>query len=214
MKFELSNGSAISARQAWHDAFVSGVGSIDIRDVLNTLGVQFSAKGADKIIMDLCDKAKIQQAIHNIRVENKIVWAWGMFAYSPIGTENQNTLINILLPFALSAVKSEQFNSFQSVECGRLAFAAVADARIEAVTDQRHRRKRSEMAAFCRCSVAHYEKHWMPIFFKMKDAARDLSAQALPPVAKVVWQIVDKKNGESGAVEDLQGSMRTKAVAA
>lgn len=214
MKFELSSGAAMSARQAWHDAFVSGVGSIDIREVLNTMGVQFSAKGGDNCTMEHCDKGKIQQVIHNIKMDNKTAWAWGMFAYAPIGTENQATLMNILLPFALNAVKTDKFNPFESADCGRLAFAAIGDARIEAVTDKRHRRKRSEVAAFCRCSVEEYEKHWMPIFFKMKDAVRDLSAIALPPVAKVVWQIVDKKNGEHGAAEDLRGSMKTKAVAA
>lgn len=214
MNYELSSGQVMSARQAWHDAFVSGVGSIDIREVLNTLGVQFSAKGGDNCTMEHCDKGKIQQVIHNIKMDNKTVWAWGMFAYAPIGTENQNSLLNILTAFALEVVRTEKFNPFMSHECGLLAFAAIGDARVEAVTDKRHRRKKNEMAAYCRCSIDQYEKVWMPIFFKMKDAVRDLSAKALPPVAKVVWQIVDKHNGEMHAAEDLRGSMRTKAVAA
>ena len=196
MKFELSNGQVISARQAWHDAFTTDIRAIDYVELANGAGVQFTVKGSDNCTMNHCDKGKIQQVIHGIRQENKIAWAWGMYAYAPNGTQNLNSLMNILLPFALNSVRTEKFNSFTSPECGRLAFAAIHDASIEAWTDARYRRKRSEMAAFCNCTVEKYQKQWMPIFFNMKDRLRDLGAIALPPVASVVWMLVDKAKGE------------------
>jgi hypothetical protein len=48
----------------------------------------------------------------------------------------------------------------------------------------------------------------------MKDALKDLDAIALPPVADVVWLIIDEANDEVMASEDLRVAMKTPAVAA
>lgn len=214
MRFENSSGGAIGARFAWHEAFSSDVSGIDIREIANSSGVQFSAKGGDGKTMDHCDKGKIQQIVHTIKHQNKSAWAWGMLAYAPEGSENISLLRNILLDFAFKAVQSEKFNPFLVSQCGSLAFIAIADATIEARTGSRYRRKRDDMAKLLKCSVDDYLKKWSPIFFKMKDALKDLDAIALPPVADVVWLIIDKANGEASASEDLQTAMKTPAVAA
>ncbi len=214
MRFENSSGGAIGARFAWHEAFNSDVSGIDIREIANSSGVQFSAKGGDGKTMDHCDKGKIQQIIHTIKHQNKSAWAWGMLAYAPEGSENISLLRSILLDFAFKAVQSEKLNPYLSAQCGHLAFIAIADAAIEANTGRRYRRLRSDMAKLLKCSVDDYLKNWSKIFFKMKDALKDLDAIALPPVADVVWLIIDKANGEPMACEDLQAAMKTPAVAA
>ncbi len=214
MRFETANHNAMSARQAWHDAFVTGIRAIDYVELANGAGVQFTAKGSDNCTMDHCDKGKIQQVIHTLKMTQRNAWAWGMFAYSPEGTETASMLMNILFRFALESVKTETFNPFLSAECGRIAFVAVNDAAQEGRMDKRKRRNWSEMAILCRCTVEVYEKTWMPIFFKMKDSVRDLDAIALPPVANMVWTLIDKSNGEIGATEDLQKHLKTAADAA
>jgi hypothetical protein len=214
MKFENSSGGAIGARFAWHEAFSSDVSGIDIREIANSSGVQFSAKGGDGKTMDHCDKGKIQQIVHTIRCQNKNAWAWGMLAYAPEGSENISLLRNILLDFAFKAVQSEKFNPYLVSQCGSLAFIAIADATIEARTGTRHRRKRADMARLLKCSVDDYLKKWSPVFFKIKDALKDLDAIALPPVADVVWLIIDKANGDCAAEYDLREAMKTPAEAA
>lgn len=214
MKFETSSGWAISARAAWHCAFESGISGIDIRDIVNSGGVQFTAKGGDGKTMDHCDKGKIQQIIHTVKHQNKSAWAWGMLAYAPDGSENISVLRNILLDYAFKSVQTEKLNPYMTSQCGHLAFIAIADAAVEARTGTRHRRKRAEMAAVLRCSVDDYLKTWSPVFFKMKDALKDLDAIALPPVADVVWMIIDKAAGDVGAGFDLRAAMKTPAVAA
>jgi hypothetical protein len=37
------------------------------------------------------------------------------------------------------------------------------------------------MAALLKCSVDDYLKKWLPVFFAMKDALKDLDAVAPPP---------------------------------
>lgn len=214
MKFETSSGDAISARYAWHAAFDSGVVGIDIRDIVNSCGVQFTARGGDGKTMDHCEKGKIQQVIHGIRVTDKAAWAWGMLAYAPEGTENIALLRNILLDFAFKAVQTEKLNPYMTPQCGHLAFIAISDAAIESRTGERYRRKRADMAALLECSVDDYLQRWGKVFFKMKDALKDLDEIALPPVAKVIGLIIDKAGGDCGAINDLQKAMRAPVEAA
>lgn len=70
------------------------------------------------------------------------------------------------------------------------------------------------MAKLLKCTTDDYLRGWSPIFFKMKDALKDLDAIALPSVADVVWLIIDKASGEAVASEDLRAAMKTPAVAA
>lgn len=213
MKFETSSGTAMSARQAWHDAFVSGVGSIDTREVLNTLGVQFTVKGGDNCTMEHCDKGKIQQAVHNLKMKSLLAWAWGMYAYAPDGTENVNLLKSVLFPHAMKSVTNENFNPFLFKICGDIVELALNDARVEANTDARLLRRRADMAEALCCTEDEYVNSWRPLFFIMKDTLRDLDVIALPPIAHVVWLIVDKQTGDKKASEDLQVAMKTKAIA-
>ncbi len=214
MRFETANGNAMSARQAWHDAYVTGIKAIDYAELANGAGVQYTTKGSDNCTMHHCDKGKVQQVIHTLKMTERNAWAWGMFAYAPDGTETASMLLNILFRFAMQSVKTDSFNPFLSVECGRLAFIAVNDAAKEGRTGIRGRRKWDEMAAYCRCSVDDYKDKWMPIFFKMKDSVRDLDAVALPPVASLVWTLIDKSNGELSAAQDLQKTLKTASEAA
>ena len=211
MKFTLSNGYAISARQAWHDAFVTGVGAIDIKEAINLRGVQFTSKGSDGCTMDHCDKGKIQQIVNTIRTESPTAWAWGMMAYAPDGTENNKMLRNMLFPFLLDSVTNKKFNAYQSQEAGKLAYVAMADSCIEARSMQRTKRKWQEMSSLLRCTVEDYEHKWVGMFIKMKDALKDLDAIALPPVARVIGLINDKADGEEFAAEDLADFLRTPA---
>jgi hypothetical protein len=210
MKFKLSNGDAVSARQAWHDAFVTGVGAIDICDAVNSYNVQYTAKGSDNCTMDHCDKGKIQQVVNNLRHENNVAWAWGMMAYAPEGIENAKTLRNILFPFLMNFITNKKFNAFQSIEAGKLAYIAMGDSCIEARTMQRTKRKWQEMSNILRCTVDDYEHKWVGMFIKMKDALKDLDGIALPPVAYAIGLINDKSYGDLNAVEDLADLLKTR----
>jgi hypothetical protein len=209
MRFRLSNGDSISARQAWHDAFITGVGAIDIQESINSFNVQFSAKGSDGCTMDHCDKGKIQQVINTLRAEHNVAWAWGMMAYAPDGTENNKMLRNTLFPFLLSSVTSKKFNAYLSPVAGKLAYIAMADSAIEARSGARTKRRWQEMAHILKCSVDEYEKNWVGIFLKMKDALKDLDGVALPPIAHAVGLINDKADGDKDAVDDLAEFLQT-----
>lgn len=199
----------MGARAAWHDAFDPGINSIDMREILNCYGVQFTAKGGDSRIMDHCDKGKIQQVVQLLKERDKTAWAWGMWAYAPQQFGDTSEIKNILLNFAFKAVETRKFNPYLVPEAGHLAFIAMQDAAVEGRTGKRYPRKRAEMAKVCRCEAEAYLKRWMPVFFKMKDALKDLDAIALPPVAHVVWLIVDKAQGDISAGEDLKLSLRS-----
>lgn len=209
MKFELIEGTAMSARQAWHDAFFTGVRGLDINRLINNNGTHLKQCN-DNYSVGLCDKGKIQQVIYNVKQESKIAWAWGMFAYAPDGTENIKSLKAILLPYVLTNTRS--FDFLPSNTLSDLAELALHDACIEARTAKRKSRKKNDMAAVMCCSVEFYEKKLKPIFFKMKDSLKDLDAIALPPIANVIWLIIDKNNGDLNAAQDLQIAMKTKAA--
>lgn len=214
MKFEKSSGFAMGARQAWHEAFDPGINSIDMREVLNSYGVQFTAKGGEGRIMDHCDKGKIQQVIHSVKIANPMAWAWGMWAYAPQQFGDTSEIKNLLLGCAFRSVQTEKFNPYLVAEVGHLAFIAMQDAAVEGRTGERYRRKRADMAKLCRCDTDTYLKKWVPLFFKMKDALKDLDAIALPPVAEAIWLLVDKAEGELGAAYDLATAMKTPAEVA
>lgn len=209
MRFETSIGNAMSARAAWHEAFVSGIRAIDYVELANGAGVQFTAKGSDNCTMDHCDKGKIQQAVSNLKAKHREAWAWGMWAYAPDGAENTSTLVNILFQFAMQSVSSEAFNAFTSMEAGKLSRIALEHARIEAHTDERLRHDHGEMSVLLRVDRKIYEQRWMPLFFRMKDTLRDLDAIALPPIARVVGTLVHKATGDLNAAEDLAELLRT-----
>ncbi len=214
MKFVNSEGFAAGARQAWHEAFDPGISSIDMREILNSYGVQFTAKGGDGKTMDHCDKGKIQQVVHTIKVKDKVAWAWGMWAYSPQQFGDTSEIKSLLLGYAFNAVQTDKFNPYLVAEAGHLAFIAMQDAAVEGRTGERYRRKRVDMARLLKCSADEYLKRWVPIFFKMKDALKDLDAIALPPVAEAIWLLVDKSNGEFSATGDLADALKTPAEAA
>jgi len=183
---------------------------MDARDMAS--GIQFTAKGGDNKTMSHCDKGKIQQAVHLLRLKNFAAWSWGMWAYAPEGTENSNVVKNALLDYAFSAARTDKLNPYLVARCGHIAYVAMQDAAVEARTQSRYKRHHKEMAAMLRCSVDDYRKDWMPVFFKMKDALKDLDGVALPPIGNVIWVIIDKNSGDeserANAVVDLQRMMR------
>jgi hypothetical protein len=71
------------------------------------------------------------------------------------------------------------------------------------------------MAHLLRVSVEDYRKLYLRIFISMKDALHDLDAIVLPPVANVVWLMIDKNEGDfverANAVGDLQKRLKTDA---
>lgn len=218
MKFTLKDGDPISARQAWHDSFVTGVSAIDARDAINNHNVQFSAKGSDGCTMDHCDKGKIQQVIFKISVSHPVAHAWGMIAYAPEGIENTTKLRNILFPYIMDSISNDKFNAFQSPIAGRIAFIAIQDAAVEARTNQRTKRRWTEMSSALGVTPTEYEKVWLNRFIKAKDALKDLDAICLPPVAHLVHLLV--KKAESGPselldiVEDIARFIKTPLGAA
>jgi hypothetical protein len=205
----------MGARAAWHWAFDSGINSIDMREVLDHFGVQFSAKGADGQIMAHCEKARIQQVIYKLRIQHRAAWAWGMTAYAPDGSENISLLRNILLEFAFRAVATPKFNPYMSHEAGKIAFIAISDAAIESRRGdgQRYKRKRSDMAAMLRCDVEAYKRDWSPKLYAMKDALKDLDGVCLPPVFDALAMMADKalRPGDSEAIDDFATAMKTPA---
>lgn len=219
MRFRASQDGNISARQFIHDAFISDIKAIDYVELANGAGVQHTVKGSDNCTMSHCDKGKIQQVLSNVKAVNKSGWAWAMWSYSPAGAENANTLINILFAHAVGAATKSQLeaikkkSSFESMECGKLARIALEHAKIEANTQQRLSHSHAEMARLLRVSVEDYRKLYLRIFISMKDAMHDLDAIVLPPVANVVWLLIDKNEGNfverENAVCDLQKRMKT-----
>lgn len=207
----------MGARAAWHWAFDPGVNSVDMREVLDSFGVKFSARGADGRIMAHVEKARIQQAINTLKFEKREAWAWGMLAYAPEGTENTNALRNILMVCAFRAIYTDKFNPYTSHEAGKLAFIAMSDAAIEARLGDgsRYKRKRAEMASLLRCDVDTYKREWSPKLYAMKDALKDLDAICLPPVFDVIALMADKAGSKwnFGAVEEFADAMRTPAAA-
>lgn len=208
----------MGARAAWHWAFDPGVNSVDMREVLDSFGVQFSARGADGRIMAHAEKGRIQQAINTLKINKREAWAWGMLVYAPEGTENVNSLRNILMAYVFEVVKTQKFNPYMSAEAGKLAFIAMTDAGIEARAGDgsRHKRKRAEMASLLRCDVETYKREWSPKLYAMKDALKDLDAIALPPVFYVIALMAEKAESKwsFGAVEEFAGAMRTPTEAA
>ena len=214
MRFRASQDGNISARQFIHDAFVSDIKAIDY-----VAGVQYTAKGSDNCTMSHCDKGKVQQVLSNIKAENKTGWAWAMWSFAPTGTENANTLINILFAHAMGAATKSHLaaiskkSAFESMECGKLARIALEHAKIEANTQQRLAHGHADMARLLRVSVEDYRKLYLRIFISMKDALHDLDAIVLPPVANVVWLLIDKNEGDCverhNAIGDLQKRMKT-----
>ncbi len=103
--------------------------------------------------------------------------------------------------------------AFESMECGKLARVALEHAKIEANTQQRLAHGRAEMARLLRVSLDDYRKLYLKIFFAMKDALHDLDAAVLPPVASVVWLLIDKSEGDvierNNAIGDLQKRLKT-----
>lgn len=211
----------ISARKFWHDAFISDIKAIDYAELANGSGVQFTAKGSDNCTMSHCDKGKIQQAVSNLKSENNIAWAWGMFSCAPDGTECKNVLVNTLFEFALKSIPSFYLteigkeSGFMSMECGKLARIAMEHAKIEANTKRRLPHNHAEMARVLRVSKEDYKRLYLRIFVVMKDTLRDLDRIALPPIAKVVWLIIDKSEGDFAervnAAADLPKALRTDA---
>jgi hypothetical protein len=211
----------ISARKFWHDAFISDIKAIDYAELANGAGVQYTAKGSDNCTMSHCDKGKIQQAVSNLKSENNIAWAWGMFSCAPDGTECKNTLVNKLFEFALKSIPSFYLteigkeSGFMSMECGKLARIAMEHAKIEANTKQRVPHNYAEMARLLGVTKYYYKLNYLRIYIVMKDSLRDLDRIALPPIAKVVWLIIDKSEGDFyervNAAIDLPKALRTDA---
>lgn len=206
MKFD-NNGMAVSAAWVWHEAFNTGVTSIDYREVLNTFGVQFSAKGGDNKTMDHCEKGIIQQAIEKLKHENHVAWAWGMHAYAPDGSANKILLTSVLFGYIMGWMPDNTKIGGDQFILGSLAWIAIQDAKTESHTSDRVKRKAVDMAQLVKVSQDDYEKVWRWRFFLMKDHLKDLSGQALPPIANVIWAMVDKKDGDfaerMNASEDL-----------
>jgi hypothetical protein len=221
MRFQATQDGTISARKFWHDAFISDVKAIDYAELANGSGVQFTAKGSDNCTMSHCDKGKIQQAVSNLKSNNSLAWAWGMFSCAPDGVENKNSLVNALFEFAMKSVLPSYLSAigrksaFESMECGKLARIAMEHAKIEANTKQRLAHNHGDMARLLRVDKEVYKKLYLRIFVAMKDALRDLDGLALPPIAKVVWLIIDKAEGDfaerANAAIDLPNVLRTDA---
>jgi hypothetical protein len=219
MIFRASQDGNISARQFIHDAFVSDIRAIDYAELANGAGVQYTARGSDNCTMSHCDKGKIQQVLSNIKAVNKTAWAWAMWAYAPAGAENANTLVNILFSHAMGAATKSHLDAigkksaFESMECGKLARIAIEHSKIEANTRQRVRHNRVEAASLLRVSAEDYRKLYLRIFISMKDVLHDLDAVVLPPVAALVWTLIDKNEGDvmeqRNAIGDLQKRMKT-----
>lgn len=204
-----SGNPTMGARAAWHWAFETGISSIDMREVLDSFGVQFTAKGADGKIMEQCEKGRIQQVIDRLKYENKLAWAWGMLAYAPENTVNPNELRGTLFPWVMNAVSTNKFNPFMSAECGKLAFVATHDAAIEVRAEGRYSRKRKEMAALLGCDVETYRNIWAPRLYRMKDRLKDLDGSALIPVMDAIFLMADKALGHPGSDSQFIEAMRT-----
>lgn len=216
MRFIKDCGFGMSARQAIHDAFDPCIRSIDIRDAINSFGVQHTAKGSDNCTMDHCDKGKIQQVVYALKLSDPAAWAWAMYAHAPEGVENVKLLRNALFEYVMKGVSNDSFNAFLSAEAGRMAYIAIYDAAIESRRGDGTRYKRGwqEMSYEIRCSPDDYEKKWRFIFYKMKDLLKDLDGRCLPPVAHVIGLIGDKARDEPFATVDLAEMLKTPEAAA
>lgn len=196
----------ISARHAWHWAFLDDQRSIDFRDVLNEWGVQFTARGADNRIMDHVEKGMIQQAVALLRERDQVAWAWGMVAYAPPGTAHgfeRSILCQWLREHFYAHADHVEFAGYRhtvnDVKLRTLALIAALDVAHEDVTGHRRRRKYADLAKAASIAGGHaeYQRDWHRHYVFFRDLVKDLPGRALPPIATVVWRICGLEDAES-----------------
>lgn len=185
-----------TARQVIHDAFMWDVTSIDISALLLDFGIQFSAKGSENRIMDHCDKGVIQQAMQVQRRQDLSAWAWNMFAYTPPGTAHGYER-STLLQWLVSRYRGQGCgNPLRDPKIGTMMLARVAmeDIKYEDVLGRRKRRKYADMASLVGVGEDEYKKHWHWRYAKFRGYCQALPERSLPPIANIVWMIIDKRS--------------------
>jgi hypothetical protein len=215
----------ISARHAWHWAFLDDQRSIDFRDVLNEWGVQFTARGADNRIMDHVEKGMIQQAVALLKERDQVAWAWGMVAYAPPGTAHgfERAVIGQWLRDCFYAhADHAEFAGYRhtvnDVKLRTLALIAALDVAHEDVTGHRRRRKYADLARAISVpgGAEEYQRDWHRHYVFFRDLVKTLPERALPPVATLVWRICGLRDAEDlgeaqACAEDLRGVLAVKA---
>lgn len=208
----------ITARQVIHDAFTADITGIDIKAMYEEGGIQFTAKGADNKIMDHAEKGIIQQALAVQRHNDPVAWAWNMIAYSPAGTarsQERNLLQSYLLHLH---ILRHPDCSIPQLMLGMLARMAWEDIRHEDTTRERKRRKYEHMGRLFKVSAEEYEKSWHKHYVAFRGYCQALPERSLPPIADVIWMMIDKKEGDfierHNATTDLQQALKMPESAA
>lgn len=194
----------VTARQVIHDAFVSDITGIDIKAMYEEGGIQFTAKGADNKIMDHAEKGIIQQALAVQKITDPLSWAWNMFAYSPPGTAGSEVRQILHECFLL---RRGDYVGIPVVMMGMLARMAMYDVAHEEVTGHRKRRKYADMAKLFKVPEEVYQKEWHKHYVAFRGYCQGLPEKSLPPIADVIWLMVDKADGEPFAAEDLRKAL-------
>lgn len=204
-----------TARQVIHDAFMPDITCIDTSAMMIEFGIQHTAKGAGNKIMDHCEKGIIQQALAVQKVKDRLGWAWNMFAYTPPGTGQGFERSTLLEWLARRHIEKKAGNPFLEPRLMNLARIAMHDIAQEDRVGKRRRRKYRELAMTVGVSAEEYERDWHPHYIRFRGYLQALPERSLPPIAAVVWCLVDKATGTPEeaweAAEDLRGLLKMPA---
>lgn len=208
-----------SARHAWHWAFSDDIRGMDFREIMDEWGVQFSSRGADNRIMDHVEKGLIQVAIHNLKLTDPVLWAWGMIAYAPPGTAHgfeRSIMLGWLREQFHFVTENKYRHTPAEIKILSLARIAYQDIAHEDVTGERRRRKYSDLArAITIASPDEYQRDWHKHYVFFRDLCKTLPERALPPVSTVLWRILDlgecvDQEGAQVSAGDLRKSLGIK----
>lgn len=189
----------LSARQAWHDAYLSDITGIDYAELAAGAGVQFSARGADNRILDHVEKGYIQAAVHALRQSDYIAYCWGMIAYAPDGwsTMGEHAALHGYLRtqfFASKPGEGERYAHLWEHQLKQLARVAVMDAAAadsrggdtEEVAKARRGHSYADLGALIGVTAQQYESTWRRHYSFFFEECQGLPERALPAVAAVV----------------------------
>jgi len=183
-----------TARQVIHDAFMPDVTSIDISAMILEFGVQFTAKGGDRKTMTHCGKGIIQQALEVQRSRDELSWAWNMFAYAPVGMVPTQAR-SVVLRWMMCRLAAEEGGGVLHSVLPALARIAMHDVALQDTLGKRRRRRHADLARAVGLDEDDYKNNWHRYYVRFRGYCLGLPERSLPPIASVVWMMLDKREG-------------------
>lgn len=183
-----------TARQVIHDAFMPDVTSIDTSAMILEFGVQFTAKGGDGKTMTHCGKGIIQQALEVQRSRDELSWAWNLFAYAPVGMVPTQAR-SVVLRWLMRRLAADEGGGALHSVLPALARIAMHDVALQDTLGKRRRRRYADLARVVGLDEDDYKSNWHRYYVRFRGYCLGLPERSLPPIASVVWMMLDKQEG-------------------